>query len=570
MAKFQDYFKIVEPKPSTMSMTDSASVGDQGAYANFTWYQRLVQGSRSRLTRYREYDLMDNDVEVNRALDTIAEQMTGVTPSDDLPFELIVDNQKEKTISPNAVMTLKTALRYWCDLHDWNTRMFFVARNAVKYGDLFFLRHSDTRKWEYIHPKNVISAIVDEHDITNVLAWQVKRDVKRANSPYSAQVGGYGYVATDQTETIPASQIVWISLNTDLGEDAPFGTSILKAVYRAQKQKELLEDAIIIYRIQRAPERRVFYIDVGKMPPQRVKAYLEQIKNEIRQRRIPSFGGGKNEIDSAYNPQSMNEDFFFAQHPDGRGSKVETLPAGQNLGQLEDLEYFQDKVFRGLRVPISYMKWVDGGIFNDGKSGVAFFQELQFANFIARQQKYINSPLDREFKRYIRQADINIDPSYFKIRLPLPENFGTYRKQQLDNDLLNTLSTANGIEYLSARFKLREYAQLTDTQIAVNESLKREELGIPDDMPRDEALKLIYGGARAQQEGGMFGGGTSGFIPPPMGGAPADLGGDIGPLGAGDLGAETAMGAQEIGTEMGGGVGANEPAGGELITPPPV
>ena len=199
--------------------------------------------------------------------------------------------------------------------------------------------------------------------------------------------------------------MIVFSLNDDISESAPFGESVLRAIYRAQKQKELLEDAILIYRIQRAPERRVFYIDVGKMPPQRVKSYLEGIKNEIRQRKIPTAGGGVDQVDSVYNPQSMSEDFFFAQRPDGRGSKVETLPGGQGLGELADLEYFQWKVFRGLRIPLSYMReGTDGATANDGKVGTAYIQELRFAMYVKRLQGYVSRVIDAEFKRYLRQT----------------------------------------------------------------------------------------------------------------------------------------------------------------------
>jgi hypothetical protein len=133
---------------------------------------------------------------------------------------------------------------------------------------------------------------------------------------------------------------------------------MLEPVFKVYKQKELLEDSIIIYRVQRAPERRVFYIDVGDMPTHKARQHLERIKNEIHQRRIPSkTGGGANVVDSAYNPLSIMEDYFFAQTAEGRGSKVETLPGGENLGQIDDLKFFNDKLLRGLRVPPSYFGW---------------------------------------------------------------------------------------------------------------------------------------------------------------------------------------------------------------------
>jgi hypothetical protein len=558
MAKLQNYFKIVTPKPGITTMSDSQNIGDQGVYANYTWYQRLVQGSASRLTRYREYDLMDNDVEISRSLDTIAGEMIGSDPNSDLPLELVIQNDKTQEVPSSVVVTLRAALRYWSDLHNWDIRLFKVARTTVKYGDCFFLRKKETQKWEYVHAKNVVAAIVDDRDMTRVLGWQIKRDTKVPNSPYNQPVGHFGNYSNELVDTFPADDVVWFTLNDDISETAPFGESILKAVYRAQKQKELLEDAIIIYRIQRAPERRVFKIDVGKMSPQRVKSYLESIKNEIRQRKVPTAGGGVDQVDSVYNPQSMNEDFFFAQRPDGRGSTVETLPGGQGLGELADLEYFQWKVFRGLRIPLSYMReGQEGGSISDGKTGIAYIQELRFAMYIKQLQRYISKVLDAEFKRYLRMAGIVIDPSTFNIKVPEPENFGIYRQNQLYNDLLSTYGQANGIEHLSKRFTMKKYLQATDEDIILNQRMRAEELGMdPDNLTKEDFLRL-YG------------------PPPTDGGMGGDLGmgmqaGTLGGIGGGmDLGGMGMPSEGEAG--MGGTLGAEtgtSPAMGTPAIPP--
>lgn len=546
MAKFADYFKVVTPKPGVTTMTDNQNIGDQGTYSNYTWYQRLIQGSASRITRYREYDLMDNDVEVARALDTIAEEMIGSDPQDDMPIELVIEGEKEDKIPSQIMATLRAGLRYWNALHSWDTRLFKIARVTVKYGDCFFHRKSDTSKWEYVHPKNVVAAIVDERDMTKVLGWQIRKETKTPNSPYNAPVGHYGTYSQEQVDTFPSDQVVWFSLNDDIAESAPFGESVLRAVYRAQKQKELLEDAIIIYRIQRAPERRVFYIDVGKMPPQRVKHYLEQIKNEIRQKKIPTYGGGAEQVDSVYNPQQMSEDFFFAQRPEGRGSKVETLPGGQSVGEVGDLEYFQWKVFRGLRIPLSYTKeGNDGALINDGKSGTAYIQELRFAMYIKRLQGYIAKPLDKEFKRYLRAAGINVDPTIFKLKLQEPENFGVWRQQQLDNDLLATLTSAVGITSMSPRFAFKRYGQLTEKEVLENERMRAEELGMDPDNLTPEDMRQLYG--PPVEDGGL-------------GGAPG------GGMVAGGLGPDLGMGGG-MGAELGGAPGAVPGAGAETGTP---
>jgi hypothetical protein len=110
-AKWTGYFKVVTPQPASTKMTDSQEMADAGAYNNYTWYQRLVQGSASRMTRYREYDLMDNDIEVSRALDTIAEEMTGNNPKTKEPLILDILTEDEDNVESIAVLTLNAALR---------------------------------------------------------------------------------------------------------------------------------------------------------------------------------------------------------------------------------------------------------------------------------------------------------------------------------------------------------------------------------------------------------------------------------------------------------------------------
>lgn len=506
MAKLSSFFKVVSPKPNTVVQADNQQMGDQSVYGNFSWYQRMLAGSGSRIARYREYDFMDADVDVSRALDTIAKEITGNVTKGDKCINLNLEAaDKGQTISPTVASTLQAALQYWINIHAWERRLFSIARVMCKYGDCFFIKRNAHAKWEYIHPRNVVAAMVDEMDVTKVIAWQIRRDSKRPGSNSVYQTVDPASEST--SELIPAEHVIRFTLNDDVSDTAPFGESVLRAAYRTFKQKEMLEDAVLIYRIQRAPERRVFYVDVGKMPPPRVRVYLEQFKNELRQKRIPSFTGGKNEVDSVYNPQTQSEDFFFPVRPDGRGTKVETLPGGQGLGELSELDYFMDKLFRGLKIPLSYMKTGEGaGMFNDGQVGVAYMQELQFSLYIQFLQTHIETVLDQEFKLFLRQTNIHVDETSFRLQLPEPTNFGTYRRQQADQALLNNFSTASGQNSLSVRFAQKKYLQLTEEEILENERLKREELGLnPEGGAAD--YPLLYGGE---------------------GGGPGDIGGDLG------------------------------------------
>lgn len=478
MGQWTDYWRIVKPQPAKNNFvaTDSYS-GDASAFSNFSWYTQLMQGTGSRMQDYTQYESMDKDVYISRALDTIAEEMTNSDEKTGLPFEIDYQNDDNIEVDENIVMTIKAAMRHWTDVQDFSNRIFRISRMTVKFGDCFFRKTHDHKAWKYMSPADVVGIEIDEHD--EVVSYHIRT------------YEGQGSQRDGVMEVVPPEGMVHFTLSDTMGEAAPFGESILTPVTRAYKQMGLLEDAIIIYRVVRAPERKVFYIDVGNMPPQKVKHYLETVKNEIKQKRIPNNTGGQDEIDSVYNPTSMSEDYFFGTTANGRGSRVETLPGGTGLGENDDLKYFQEKVFLGLRVPTSYMRGSqDGGAqYNDGKVGIAYIEEMRFANFVKRLQNKLERIFDEEFKLYLKNSGINIDDSLFKLALPEPQNFALYRQAALDSELINTFNSAEGVKYLSKRFILKRYLGFSEDDVQTNEALLRQERNIPED---DTDLQRFY------------------------------------------------------------------------------
>lgn len=531
----KSYYKIVAPSAASIDTMDNRdTTGTGGIYGNYTWYHRLVQGSPSRLTRYREFDIMDGDVHVSMALDIIAEEMCGNRGKNnstiDLPLEIAVTPSGNNPVPARTVTTLRAALKTWCTINNWKERIFPICRNTIKYGDAFFMRpEKKNGKYIWIHPKSIIGAIVSEQDISDVKGWHVKTDSKMANPQMgTGLMFNTGSNIGDAAVTpVDKSKMIRFSLNDDMSDEAPFGNSILRNAYKSFKQKELLEDALIIYRVQRAPERRVFYIQTGRMPPHKVAHHLEQIRNEIKQKKIPSQSGGSNVVDSVYNPASMNEDYFFAEGVDGKGSRVEVLPGGQNLGELQDLDYFFNKMWMGLRIPQSYINGsADGGaIFNDGRVGIAYLQEIKFALYVERLQGMIEKVFDEEFKRWLHDMNIGVDPTLYHLELPSPSNFSQSKEQQMGAELLNTYTTADGIVHLSKRFAMKKYLQLTEEEIILNERMLREERGLDPNQDSINDLPILYFPEEAEAggfDGGLAGGGGGGGF---QGGLSAD-GGD--------------------------------------------
>jgi hypothetical protein len=471
----------------------------------------VYTGSPNRIERYLQYDTMDMDSEVNAALDIIAEFCSQQNRENETPFHLFFKSKATNS----EISILREYLQQWTKLQKFETRIFRVVRNVFKYGDAFFVRDPETKKWFHIDPSKIVKIIVNESEgkvpeqyvirdlnpnLMDLVTTTIQPTNLNTNNRGTNFAGPGGQQGRGMTGSFPqggtvgtrfdvqqnelavdAKHVIHLSLSEGLDNNYPFGNSLLENVFKVFKQKELLEDAILIYRIQRAPERRIFYIDVGNMPSHLAMGFVERVKNEIHQRRIPSSsGGGQNVIDSAYNPLSINEDYFFPTTAEGRGSKVETLPGGTNLGEIDDLKYFTNKLFRGLRIPSSYLPTGaddSQASYNDGRVGTAYIQELRFNNYCMRLQSLMQDAFDQEFKLYLYDRGINIDSALFELKFQEPQNFATYRQAELDNQRINTYGTISQQPYIAKRFALKRYLGLSDEEIAENERLWAEENG---------------------------------------------------------------------------------------------
>jgi hypothetical protein len=464
-------------------MDDGMNINSAGyaAFSSINWFSNLMKGATARLQRYKQYDAMDMG-DISRALDIVAEEISNPDKRTGLPFIIEYQTEENQEVPDTTVTTIRAALRHWTKFHNLNKRIFNVSRLMVKYGDCFFRKTSDTKGWEYVDPTRIIGIEVDAEGKT--VAYHV-----RPSNFRTTMNGNQGKQET--VEVSPAAAMIHFTLSDDTGDSAPFGISILQPAFKDYQKLTMLEDSAIIYRIVRAPERRVFYIDVGNMPPQRVKQYIEQIKNDIRQKRVPNASNA-NQTDSTYNPESIQEDYFFPTTAAGRGSRVETLPGGTTW-EIPELDYFLNKVFRALRVPTSYMKGPDatGAQYNDGKVGIAYIEELRFANYIMRLQTCIEETLDAQFKIYLQVTGINIDPDLFVLKLPDPQNFALYRQAALDTDLINSFNSVEPTKYLSKRFMLKRYLGLTEDDIQMNEAMLKQERRI-EDMEAVDELQQIY------------------------------------------------------------------------------
>jgi len=316
---WKKYFSPVNTQ-GNMSPVGSSSGKANPSRTNYSSYlPDVYSGHPNRLERYQQYNTMDSDSEVNAALDILAEFCTQINGENGTPFEIFF---KDNATQPE-IKVLRKYLQQWTKLNKFNNRIFKIVRNAFKFGDCFFVRDPETQQWMYIDPAKIDKIIVNESDgkvpeqyiirdlninLQNLTVTQINpsniagtpggTNYMVAGAQQRGMVGSVPTTAGNRFQmnqnqyAIDAKHVIHLSMSEGLDENFPFGNSLLESIFKVYKQKELLEDSIIIYRVQRAPERRVFYIDVGNMPSHLAMGFVERVKNEVNQRRIPSLTGG--------------------------------------------------------------------------------------------------------------------------------------------------------------------------------------------------------------------------------------------------------------------------------------
>jgi len=568
---WKKYFKVADTS-GVMSPLGGGAGGNNGDFGYRNWQSHLPEvysGHPNRVERYNQYENMDCDSEVNACLDIIAEFSTQTVDSNGTPFEINFNSDP----TDHEVELIKKQLQQWVKLNKLENRIFKLFRNVLKYGDQVFVRDPETFEMYWVDMTKVKRVIVNENEgkrpeqyviqdinpnFQNLTVAAKTTTDFQINPPAGGQASNFNYTApsaqgeggqsrfanTINETVIDAEHVVHLGLSEGLDYYWPFGQSVLEMIFKVFKQKELLEDAILIYRVQRAPERRVFYIDVGNMPSHLAMQFVERVKNEVHQRRIPTqTGGSANALDATYNPLSINEDYFFPQTAEGRGSKVETLPGGENLGQIDDLKYFNNKLARGLRVPSSYLPTgpdESSQQMNDGRVGTALIQEFRFNQYCERLQKQIVQKLDDEFKMFMRWRGFNIDSGIFTIQFAPPQNFASYRQAELDTTRIQAFGSLEALPYMSKRFLMKRFLGLSDDEITENARYWAEE--------NDEPEMSSNGGQELRS----------------VGISPADIEGDI------DVGNNLEVPGEE-GLDLLGGETPDVGAGAEPtpLTPPP-
>ena len=420
-------YKVPSERPSN---SGARKVFDSFHKATQTLFGEGMVGAAERLERLRDYEEMDHYPEITRALDIYADDSMTYA-EDGKTVQIISDDEK-------IIGELEELLyqRLDIDFHLWTW-----IRNMCKYGDHFNLL-------DIVEKEGVLGAIA-------LPVGEVEREEGFNNDPNSLR---FRWISQGNT-SFENYQVSHLRI---LGDDRflPYGRSILDSSRKVWKQLWMAEDAMLIYRISRAPERRVFYVDVGNIPPKDVEGYMQNARDKLK--RIPVVTEANGQVDLRYNPESILEDFFIPVRGD-RGSRIETLPGGENAAAIEDIEYLQNKLFISLGVPKSYLTAEED---LSGKSTLAQ-EDIKFARTIQRIQKIVVSELAKIslIHLYLRGYDESAIYN-FDLRLTNPSTITEMMHLDLMDKRFSTAREMAESDIISAYYVQKNVLKLTDNEIS--------------------------------------------------------------------------------------------------------
>ena len=449
----------------------------------------LPQIEYERRRRYHDYEKMDEYPEIGAALDIYADDATQTHLDGDM---LTVGTDSAEVQEAVNEFVKETQL----DKYLWD-----IIRNMCKYGDCFVENIVDMNNPDAgIQRLKILNPvfIFRREDRFGYLKGFIQ-EVPRS----TAQAQQYQGNRLDKKNTIQLdrNQLVHFRLHTSDSNYYPYGKSICAAGVRAWKSLRMMEDAMLIYRLHRAPERRIFYIDTGNLPQTKVELFMERIKAKFKKEIF--FNNDSMNADERYNPLSAEEDFFIPIK-NGLGTKIETLPGAQNLGEIDDVRYFRDKVLASMKIPKDFIVEKDKS--PERKANLSQL-DAKFAKAVMRVQRDTEVCLDTLLKRHLRLRKFPESlVNSLEVKLAPPSDLSEKRKLELAEQKTRVVQAVKGLELFSDEYIYKNYYQLNDLEIENLKKQKSDEAAAAAPPPGQEGAPPPGGGG---QEG------------PPEGGAPA-------------------------------------------------
>jgi|AntDeeMinimDraft_6_1070357.scaffolds.fasta_scaffold00692_1 hypothetical protein len=452
------------------------------------WYRRAIEVSGQRKQKLQHYYEMDTtSVEVSRALDVLAEDISSSNADNEDSFLLAFDENRKYLKS--TVSLIENAKDIWKERTKMQEELFNRVRNTLKNGLELYEKKPDGRL-KRIPSERIIGYITDADDEDIVTHYIVDPFIQKIDdfNHNRQRPASFQKDTKDNYDVYPVDDLLIFKVG-----DGPYGESVLDCVYKVWRQMSLIESSIVIYRVVRAPEKTVYYIDVGNLQgPKREKA-IEKQRLRLMQKQV----NRSNQVESEYDPHSASENIFIPTNSQGKGSRVETLQGGSNVGEIRDLEYFVNKLAAGLRIPSSMLdsQTQEKNTYSDMRVGQVYQIEMRYMGHVKRIARYLARKLHDNFVEFSANRGVVV-PEGAILSLNDPNSFSKYKDMEIFQQTLNLASSSTQLGSLSRKFVMEKYLLMTEEELIKNENFKLIEMGLAPDvikgMPGEHIDHLVY------------------------------------------------------------------------------
>lgn len=517
---------------SSSTQVNNSSVGDIAMDKGFQEYM-YANIQQDKAARIRDYRVMAAFAEVGDALDEICDEII----NKDINGDILKLNFIQREFKTEHQECLQKEFQTFVNYFDFEHKGWEYFRQLLVEGEVYWehIIHKD-----YPHegilgvvqiPTELIDPIFGNIQNSIIQGFLLRKPVFNEENP--TKIEDMQLIPMDKNQVTYINSGIW-------NDNKTIRLPYLENARRAYRQLSLIEDAIVIYRLVRAPEKLVFNVDVGNMSPPKAEGYLRSLQQKYWSRH--TYDQDQNGTVQKFSPQSMLDSFWFAKRAGSEGTSVTTLAGGQNLGELEDLMYFMKKLYKSLKVPVTRLNPEQS--FQDGVDILR--EELKFARFIIRLQMQFAAGLKNGFITHLKLKKLwdkyKLKETQLDVAFNVPSNFFEMREQQKLELRVNNWTSLTSSEFVSNTWAQKKYLNWTDIEIKANREMLRRDKELQWELMQIESSGpnwrdvMVAGGE--QGEGLEPGMGAMGGAAPMGGGLPPDFGPPPGEGGPDVTGAE--------------------------------
>jgi len=509
---------------SSSNPYNNIPIGDFAKDSSFgdVMYANIQEDKAGRL---RDYRIIAAYSEVADALDEICDE----TINPDETGWITSLQLKDIDLTVDEKELLDKEFHRYVEYYDLKNKGWQYFRQLLVEGEVYFeqIVHEEYVKDGVLGVINLPAEIIDPvyNNIQNMLVkgFIYRKPIFNKSQPNKVE----------KVEFIPMDQNQIMYVNSGVyNETKNFVVPFLENARRPYRQLSLIEDAIVIYRLVRAPERLVFNVDVGNMPPPKAEAYLKKLIQNYWSRK--TFDMDQTDVVKKFNPQSMLDAFWFAKRQGSEGTTVDQLAGGANLGELSDLMYFIKKLYRALKVPSTRLDPNDQAS-TDGSTILR--EELKFARFVMRQQQRFAAGIRKGYITHLTLMGIfeklELNEQNFEVDFNVPTNFYELRENQRLELKAGNFNNLASSEFVSSTYAQKKYLGWKDRDILANREFLRKDAELMWELGQIQAAgpawkEVAVAGEVAETDAavGGEGAGVGGGAIPEFGGGPADVGGE--------------------------------------------